>query len=416
MKKLISASLLASVALLPSCGSENSSDVKERLSRTTTEAEVEKALSAAVAFRVNLTTNRLTFYKGGVPVDQWNIATGDISGYLHDGEKKYTPTGIFSVDAFKHCPIWRPAKVRDPSTGVKTRDYSVRKKVFESNPSVYGACGSRNPLGEYMISFTGPYYLHGNSNESVLRRPKAEDRRVSGGCVRNPNRIIAKYFHRALNEFDSLRSFSSDVRRNEKKSRPSTLATYVKDKNIRVVVGWLGKDPVVGKDSAPSEETMENRDNGEVEENEGSSDISKSQLKKAKMTNMLGASVNLTGRVKIDLDASMLLADEGSTLRGLSKSSVEIMAYYFGESSNVDLGTYDVNVSASDDKRGTFKLSQSLISKIRELSSGAVYLKMTYMQETKDGDSASTPLYVTSNGKKYYAVYIDPTTQELFLK
>lgn len=216
-------------------------------SSSTTEAAVEKALNSRMAFKVNLRTNRATLYKAGVAVDQWNIASADISGLYHNGEVQYTPTGIYTVDDFQMCPAWYPRNPINPATGLVVRSEVERAAVFAKNPSLYGPCGARNPLGRYVIWFNGAYGLHGNSNESILELPKANDRRVSGGCIRNPNNKIREVFHSILNTFDSLGGYKEQVLAME--SRPmnarGTLTKTGSGLDVRVIVGHWPTDSAI---------------------------------------------------------------------------------------------------------------------------------------------------------------------------
>ncbi|NBW81083.1 hypothetical protein EBR21_04945, partial [bacterium] len=45
-----------------------------------TDAEIQKALKATMALRVNLTSNRATLYRKGEALQQWNIASADVTG------------------------------------------------------------------------------------------------------------------------------------------------------------------------------------------------------------------------------------------------------------------------------------------------------------------------------------------------
>lgn len=396
--------LATSLILASGCKLEDTkeSESKKLITKETSAQNVEKALQSKTAFRVNLTTNKTTFYKDGKAVAQWNVATGDIGS----PENKDTPTGIFTVDDFTYCPSWRPSKVVDPATGEKTSDYAVRKNAFESNPDLYGACGKYNPLGKYLISFTGPYYLHGNSNESILERKDPESRRVSGGCVRNPNAIIQKYFHLVLNEYDSLKSFSSSVKSAENMGSKKTLTKYISGEDIRVVVGWLGSDPVVGAEIEAG---------GEDEASELPA-VSASDLKKLSISSVLGKSSKVAAKVPVDLNASTVIADTGKTLDKLKTASIQIESHHM-DGAVKPLGNYDVPLDVESESKGSFKLPAELVSKIENLSTGKVYLRMTAVQVTGDGTSANTVTHLTgADNKKYYSFYIDPATSSLFLK
>ncbi len=211
-------------------------------------AEVESALRSKIAFRLNLKTNRATMYQDGVAVDQWNIASADVSGEWHEGVPHYTPTGVFNVEDIQMCPQWFPRNPVNPATGRKVTSEQERQRVFAQNPQVYGACGSRNPLGKYVLWFNGAYGMHGNSAEEILELPNAEDRRVSGGCIRNPNAKIRSVFNTVVNSFSELSSFAGQVKSMESRSTSDrwTLTKGTAYLNMRVVVGNWSADPKVG--------------------------------------------------------------------------------------------------------------------------------------------------------------------------
>ncbi|NBX15912.1 MAG: hypothetical protein EBR09_00950 [Proteobacteria bacterium] len=227
--------------------SEFDSDVMFAVSGSST-SEIESALRSKIAFRLNLKTNRATMYKDGAAVDQWNIATADVSGQWHDGVPHYTPTGVFNVEDIQMCPQWYPREPVNPATGRKVTSEQERQQVFARNPQIYGACGSRNPLGKYVLWFNGAYGMHGNSAEEILEFANPNDRRVSGGCVRNPNAKIHSVFHSVLGTFSDLSSFADQVRSMESRSASDrwTLTKGTSYLNMRVVVGNWSADPAVG--------------------------------------------------------------------------------------------------------------------------------------------------------------------------
>jgi hypothetical protein len=231
--------------------SELDSEVMYAVSGSST-AEVESALRSKIGFRLNLKTNRATMYKDGVAVDQWNIATADVSGAWHDGVPHYTPTGVFNVEDIQMCPQWFPRSPVNPATGRKVTSEQERLKVFAQNPAIYGACGSRNPLGKYVLWFNGAYGMHGNSAEEILELANPNDRRVSGGCVRNPNAKIKSVFHTVLGSFGDLSSFAGQVVNMEQRSVNDrwTLTKGTAHLNMRVVVGNWSADPKIGSSVA----------------------------------------------------------------------------------------------------------------------------------------------------------------------
>lgn len=211
-------------------------------------SEVESALQSPIAFRLNLKTNRATMYKNGLAIDQWNIASADVTGEWHNGRPQQTPTGVFNVEDLQMCPGWFPREPVNPRTGVVVGSEQERQRVFAENPQTYGPCGSRNPLGKYVLWFNGAYGMHGNSNEEILQFANPEDRRVSGGCVRNPNAKIQSIFHDILKTFDSLDAYASQVSSMEARASSDrwTITKNVSSMNMRVVVGRWQNDPSVG--------------------------------------------------------------------------------------------------------------------------------------------------------------------------
>lgn len=245
---------VVAVAVATACGKtgESASSLQWVASTGMSSIEVNQALNATMAVQLNLKTNRATLYRNGTPQQQWNIASADVSGAYHGGEAKMTPEGVYGIEDIEHCPVWRPRDPVNPSTGKVAQSEAERWSVFNSQPEVYGPCGSSNPLGKYVFWFQGPYGMHGNSAEEILRLKNPDERRVSGGCVRNPNAKIKEVFHLALDAFPELVSFKEKVIAME--SQPSqnkkTLTQSVRDINIRVVVGrWLN-DPVLGGDNS----------------------------------------------------------------------------------------------------------------------------------------------------------------------
>lgn len=247
--KLLVSSALVTAAAVVACGratEETDSTPLWLASSGMSAAEIDKALKSTMAIRVNLKTNRATLYKSEIALQQWNIASADVTGAYHGGEPKYTPHGIFGVEDFEHCPVWRPRDPVNPATGRVAQTEDERWRIFNSNPDVYGPCGARNPLGRYVFWFQGPYGLHGNSAEDILRLPNPDDRRVSGGCLRNPNAKIKEIFDTALDTFPQLSDFKRRVRAMESNPSKQTVGQGVRDLDMRVVVGEWRTDPKVG--------------------------------------------------------------------------------------------------------------------------------------------------------------------------
>lgn len=252
------ASAFISVAAIVACGKGTETPDSKPLWLVTSnmsDVEVDKALRATMAIRVNLTTNRATLYQVGQALQQWNIASADVSGRYHGGEPQYTPEGIYGVEDFEHCPVWRPRDPINPATGRVAQSEDERWRIFNAHPEVYGPCGSNNPLGRYVFWFQGPFGLHGNSAEDILRLPHPDDRRVSGGCLRNPNSKIKEIFHRALNVYPDLSDYRTRVLAMEISPLKQTVAQSVRTLDMRVVVGRWRNDPLV-QDSASGRDPL----------------------------------------------------------------------------------------------------------------------------------------------------------------
>jgi hypothetical protein len=207
------------------------------------DATVSAALGAKLALRINLQSNRITLYKSGKVADQWNIASADVTGEFHNKEPQSTPTGIFAVEDMQACPEWLPRAPQDPKTGKVASNEKERWEIINANPELFGACGKSNPLGHYAIWFHGAYGVHGNSAEWILELNNPEERRVSGGCIRNPNMKIKELFHLAIDSFPQIASYRSEVLNLESSSKKVTKTQSLKGIDFKVVVGHWNQDP-----------------------------------------------------------------------------------------------------------------------------------------------------------------------------
>jgi hypothetical protein len=197
----------------------------------------EAALKADFAFKVNLKNNTVIYYENGIPVDSWNVATADITGVYHRGEKQVTPKGIYSVQRMVACPRWSPGSYRSRDTGELLTERSERFEYFSKHPDIFGPCGKKNPLGNYVIWFQQPYGLHGNANKIVMERKNPEHRRVSGGCVRNPNDKIREIFLRIIEKSPSMSNFMARILQQEYSTEKRMIAYEAKHLDIKVVIG-----------------------------------------------------------------------------------------------------------------------------------------------------------------------------------
>jgi hypothetical protein len=120
--------------------------------------------------RVNLSTNRLSFHVDGKVVASWNVGTGK------DEVENATPVGSYTLQMKDRCSVWLP-----------------------KDKQQQGPCRNSNPLGDYQLWFHKgrTYALHGTNQEHLLEESTSiESRRVSSGCVRNPNEHIAWLYKR----------------------------------------------------------------------------------------------------------------------------------------------------------------------------------------------------------------------------
>ncbi|MBM3382773.1 MAG: L,D-transpeptidase [Betaproteobacteria bacterium] len=242
---------LLSLQILGACSvSEATSETAPQWlqSENLADANVNKALSAKVALKINLKTNRITLFKAGKAVDQWNIASADVSGEFHDNISQSTPKGIFAVEDMQACPEWLPRSPKDPATGKVATNEAERREIFKKNPDLFGACGAKNPLGSYAIWFYGEYGVHGNAAEWILELGDAEKRRVSGGCIRNPNSKIKDVFHQVLDTYQ-LNAFKAETLQLETTDKKKTLTQSLRKVDMKVVVGEWSEDPQLAASS-----------------------------------------------------------------------------------------------------------------------------------------------------------------------
>ena len=117
---------------------------------------------------VNTTLNRLFYYENGSLVDSWNVGTARTG--------KVTPVGTYSVREKEKCPPYFGSKGDHNTPG----------------------CIPENPFGRRVLWFIGNLYgIHGTNQEYLIAPgTTAAERRVSGGCVRNPNQKIEWLFDR----------------------------------------------------------------------------------------------------------------------------------------------------------------------------------------------------------------------------
>lgn len=245
-------SILLSLLLLVSfsckhAAEEDQSQSKGLVTENPTYDDINKYRYKDFFFIINLHTNKLTVLRKGVVTDQWNIATGDVSGGNHNGISKYTPQGLFTVNEIIHCPKWMPSDVKNDE-GVVPETWEEKVAIFEKYPSVYGPCGENNPLGQTFIWFYKDYGMHGNSDESVLKRQNPADRAVSGGCIRNPNILVNRLLNAMMRnyrkEIPGMKNFMSMVKASRRlpvREREEIILD-VRELEIPVLIGSWARD------------------------------------------------------------------------------------------------------------------------------------------------------------------------------
>lgn len=261
----ISISLLGALGCVQKTTSDTST-TQAALQRNPDRAAISRALAASVALQINLKTNRVTLFKSGKAVDQWNVASADVSGEFHDKVPQATPTGVFAVEDMQACPVWLPRHPKNPLTGKVAENEKERQEIFKNNPDLYGPCGAKNPLGQYVIWFDGEYGVHGNAAEWILELANPEERRVSGGCIRNPNEKIRDLFHLVMDTFPQLRSFKTKVDGLESATVKKTLTQSLYGVDMKVVVGHWPTDVEV-EDSFLDESSSSESSTADVELN-----------------------------------------------------------------------------------------------------------------------------------------------------
>lgn len=122
-----------------------------------------------VLILINLSTNTLSYVENGQPLRRWNVGTARAG--------KVTPTGWFEVEEKELCPPY-----------------------FGSNdhPTYIPGCDIDNPFGKKILWFIDHTFgIHGTNQPWLIDdSTTANDRRVSGGCVRNAPENIEWLFER----------------------------------------------------------------------------------------------------------------------------------------------------------------------------------------------------------------------------
>lgn len=256
LKLLALFALIGTQACLP-LKKESTSQSKYLVDKDISDEKVEAAIKEAkFALKINLTTNRLSYFKAGELAGQWNIATADVTGEFHVtngvAEKQFTPTGIYTAHDIEHCPSWFPRNPFNPETNAIAENEEERMQIFKDNRDLFGPCGSKNPLGSYAMWFDGAYGVHGNAAEWILDLP-VEDRRVSGGCVRNPNMKIKEVFNDIIAENfpDFKKKVEANIAKPDEEKETVTAYNIMKKALVHVIVGNWPSDPIM-----PGQKTM----------------------------------------------------------------------------------------------------------------------------------------------------------------
>jgi hypothetical protein len=122
--------------------------------------------SGPTRIEVNISENKLYFYRSGALVRSWNVGTARAG--------KTTPRGNFQVKIKDRCPRYFGA---------------------DGSQNIPG-CSSGNPLGTRALWFIDTMYgLHGTSQPNLIAPGTTPaQRRLSAGCVRNENANIEWLF------------------------------------------------------------------------------------------------------------------------------------------------------------------------------------------------------------------------------
>lgn len=235
--------VLVAVIFLGACSDEDS-ELQHLVSTDVSLAAVESVIQASKRVMViNLHSSRSTYFKNAQVVASWPSVTADVTGKWHkrDGVPvpQFTPPGIYSVHTIEHCPIWRPRSPKDPETKEHVDDEPNRQRIFRENPDIYGPCGVKNPLGEYVVWFYQAYGYHGSAGEHHWRFvDKLPFKRASGGCIRNPYDKISAFVDDILLE-PELIDFGKLIEANKAAFEPQTVTQYGADQlvDVKIVVG-----------------------------------------------------------------------------------------------------------------------------------------------------------------------------------
>lgn len=251
MRFFLIAALCPILSLLASCKAQRQiapdSELREAVTLSPKNVEIESALNAKMTFWLNLDTNRMVMLENGIAVKSWNVATGDVTGQFHNGEPNLTPSGIFNIHRLEICPPWNPA-LKGPDG--KTLPYKDLQKEYEAKKDLYGSCGKNNPLGQFVMWFykSYTYGLHGNNAEWILAEPAAESRRVSGGCVRNPNATIREVFLKVMESYSqsgaqglAFKKYVSLELAKSQDKRANVVSEEMSFLGVKVIIGKFGK-------------------------------------------------------------------------------------------------------------------------------------------------------------------------------
>ena len=243
--------LSIAVGILVSCSSQDFGNKKNAnhtlhhlvtpdVSLETVEAVIQAVPRVVI---INLHTSRSTYLKAGEVVASWPSVTADVTGKWHkrDGVPvpQFTPPGIYSVHTIEHCPIWRPRSPKDPVTKKHVDDEPNRQRIFQENPDIYGPCGIKNPLGEYVVWFYQAYGYHGSAGEHHWRFvDELPLKRASGGCIRNPYDKIEAFIDDILLE-PVFADFVDLIAGNKATEHPQTMTYYHADQvvDVKIIVG-----------------------------------------------------------------------------------------------------------------------------------------------------------------------------------
>ena len=161
MQKLVGA-ILATALIGTGCFKDSDSDLDASLGQS---QSPEEALTARIAFRVNLADNKLVVFSNSEQLPTtYSIASATDSNYVQSNKDVHrTPEGVFSVDMLVQCPTWQTA---DAGSEPKWP-----KLTFDQFNKVVDAIGRKLPAPEDK----GTWRLKKQPNSGIVGYSEPDD-------------------------------------------------------------------------------------------------------------------------------------------------------------------------------------------------------------------------------------------------